>query len=309
MQIKTRLSSILLVGQLALLYLVLTSCQKDADTTMKVSDPIVDSVESADGVMIHYEVLGAGEPTLVFVHGWCGDRSYWKNQVVEFSKTYQVVTVDLGGHGESGLGREDWTMAAFGADVASVVNKVNPNKVVLTGHSMGGKVNLEAARQLSGRIIGVIGVDCYKEFGTGYSREQVTETSKPFRDDFVTSVDGFVRGMFPKDADSALVNWVVADVSSAPQGVALSAFENYFRTDVQAILKDVRVPIRAINCDSWGELTDVESNQQHAASFELKLMTGVGHLLHLEDPATFNQLLHETLDELTGKSGAPADKE
>ncbi len=309
MQMDLGKHSILLICMLALAGPMLISCQQEAKTPPVATGSVVDSVASADGVMIHYEVLGAGEPTLVFVHGWCGDRSYWKNQVVEFSKTYQVVTVDLGGHGESGLGREDWTMAAFGADVASVVNKVNPNKVVLTGHSMGGKVNLEAARQLSGRIIGVIGVDCYKEFGTGYSREQVTETSKPFRDDFVTSVDGFVRGMFPKDADSALVNWVVADVSSAPQEVALSAFENYFRTDVQAILKDVRVPIRAINCDSWGELTDVESNQQHAASFELKLMTGVGHLLHLEDPATFNQLLHETLDELTGKSGAPVDEE
>ena len=103
MQIKIRLSSILFVGQLALVFLMLTSCQKDADTTMKVSDPIVDSVESADGVMIHYEILGAGEPTLVFVHGWSSDRSYWKTQMDEFSKTYQVVSIDIGGHGESGL--------------------------------------------------------------------------------------------------------------------------------------------------------------------------------------------------------------
>ena len=248
-QMKKRLSWILLVGQLAFVCLMLISCQKDADTITKVTGPIIDSVSSADGVMIHYEVVGEGEPALVFVHGWNCDRGYWKDQVGEFSKTYQVVTVDLGGHGESGLGREDWTMAAFGADVASVVNKVNPNKVVLVGHSMGGKVKLEAARQLSGRVIGVIGVDCFKEFGAGFSTEQVTEIAKPFRADFAASVDGFVRDMFLKDADSALVNWVVADISAAPQEVAMSAFENYFRTDVQAILRDVRVPIRAINSD------------------------------------------------------------
>ena len=150
MQIKIRLSWILLVGQLAFVCLMLISCQKDADTFTKVTGPIIDSVESADGVMIHYEVLGAGEPTLVLVHGWSTDRGYWKDQVGEFSKTYQVVTVDLGGHGESGLGREDWTMAAFGADVASVVNKVNPNTVVLIGHSLGGKVSLADERQIYG---------------------------------------------------------------------------------------------------------------------------------------------------------------
>ena len=306
MQIKIRLSWILLVGQLAFVCLMLISCQKDADTITKVSDPIVDSVASADGVMIHYEVVGEGEPALVFIHGWNCDRGYWKDQVGEFSKTYQVVTVDLGGHGESGLGREDWTMAAFGADVASVVNKVNPNKVVLIGHSLGGKVSLEAARQLSGRIIGVIGVDCFKEFGTGFSREKVTEIAKPFRADFAASVDGFIRGMFPKDADSALVNWVVADMSAAPQEVAMSAFENYFRTDVQAILKDVRVPIRAINSDMTP--TAIENNRKYASSFEMKSVTGIGHLIPQEDPAIFNRLLHETLDELTGKSGASVEE-
>ena len=306
MQMKIRRLSILLVCLLTLACLMLISCQKEVDTAAKLTGPIVDSVASADGVMIHYEVVGAGEPALVLVHGWSCDRGYWKNQVGDFAKTYQVVTIDIGGHGESGLGRENWTMDSFGADVASVVNKVNPNKVVLVGHSLGGKVNLEAARQLPGRVVGLIGVDCYKEFGTGYSPEQVTKIAEPFRADFASTVDGFVRSMFPKDADSALVNRIAADMSAAPQEVAMSAFENYFRTDLQAILKDVRVPIRAINSDMTP--TKMETNRKHASSFEMKSVTGIGHFIPQEDPATFNRLLHETLDELTGKSGAHVDK-
>jgi pimeloyl-ACP methyl ester carboxylesterase len=38
-------------------------------------------------------------------------------------------------------------------------------------------------------------------------------------------------------------------------------------------------------------------------------MSNVGHFVQLEDPATFNRLLHETLDELNGKAGAPVDEE
>ena len=78
---------------------------------------------SGDGVAIHYTVLGEGEPALVFVHGWCCDSGYWKEQVPHFSQQYMVVTVDLGGHGESGMNREEWTVPAFGADVAAVVDK------------------------------------------------------------------------------------------------------------------------------------------------------------------------------------------
>jgi hypothetical protein len=46
-----------------------------------------------------------------------------------------VVVVDLGGHGQSGLGRSDWNMQAFGDDVVAVVEEVGAQKVVLVGHA------------------------------------------------------------------------------------------------------------------------------------------------------------------------------
>ena len=51
-----------------------------------------------------------------------------------------MVAVDLGGHGESGMGREHWTMEAFGDDVAAVVRGLGLERVILVGHSMGGYV-------------------------------------------------------------------------------------------------------------------------------------------------------------------------
>ena len=77
-------------------------------------------VLSADGVTISYDVQGRDEPALVFVHGWCCDKSYWKFQVPYFAKQHKVVTIDLAGHGRSGLGREDYTIKAFGEDVVAV---------------------------------------------------------------------------------------------------------------------------------------------------------------------------------------------
>src|SRR5262245_57460546 len=85
--------------------------------------PKAPAVPSADGVPIAYEVHGQG-PALVLVHGWSCDRSYWKEQIEYLSPQYQLVLIDLAGHGESGLGRKDYTMAAFGADVAAVVDSL-----------------------------------------------------------------------------------------------------------------------------------------------------------------------------------------
>ena len=97
-------------------------------------------VTSPDSIQIAYEVHGAGDPALIFVHGWSCDRSYWKGQLETFSKNFKVVAIDLAGHGESGLGRQAWTIEAFGADVEAVVEKLGLKRVILIGHSMRGDV-------------------------------------------------------------------------------------------------------------------------------------------------------------------------
>ena len=105
-------------------------------------------VPASDGVPIHYAVQGKGEPTLVFIHCWSCNRHLWDNQVVEFSKTHRVVTIDLPGHGESGLERKSWTVESFGDDVKQVVTKLNLKRVVLVGSSMGGPIAVTFANRL-----------------------------------------------------------------------------------------------------------------------------------------------------------------
>ena len=94
-------------------------------------------VTTADEISIAYEVHGEGSTALVFVHGWSCDRSYWQAQVQPFSKLYKVVTIDLGGHGESGFGRSDWTIFSFSTDVTTVIRELKLDRVILIGHSIG----------------------------------------------------------------------------------------------------------------------------------------------------------------------------
>src|SRR2546430_274909 len=116
-----------------------------------------DDVRAADGLNIVCEIRGKAEPALVFLHGWCGDREYWKNQADVFAADYQVVTLDLPGHGESGKARETWTVNALGQDVESMVKALGLKRVILVGHSMGGPIALAAAKRMPGKVVGVIG--------------------------------------------------------------------------------------------------------------------------------------------------------
>lgn len=251
---------------------------------------------SPDSISLTYTVQGKGEPALVFVHCWSCDKSYWKNQVPYFEKNYTVVTLDLAGHGDSGLGRKNWTIESFGADVAAVVKALDLNRVILIGHSMGGPVIIEAARLMPDRVIGLVGVDTFRDFAQKFPEDQQKAFLDPLTANFKGTTDRFVRSMFPDNADSALVAGIAADMASEPAEVGIGAMKSIINYDPVPALKELKIPIRCINADKWP--TNVEGNKKLAYSFEVKFMPGRGHFVHLEDPATFNGLLAETIQEL-----------
>lgn len=248
---------------------------------------------SADGVPVHYEVRGSGTPALVFVHGWSCDRSYWDQQIGPFAVRHRVVAVDLAGHGASGVGRKAWTMAAFGDDVVAVVEELGLDDIVLIGHSMGGDVIVEAALRLPGRVSGLVWVDTYMTLDDPLTDEQVRDFVAPFREDFVTKTQGFVREMFPPGSDPDLVERVVADMSAAPPEIATDAIGYSFGNlpAIVAGLRRLQLPVVALNADD--EPTDIEGLARHGVA--TVVMPGVGHFLMLEDPPAFNRLLAETI--------------
>jgi pimeloyl-ACP methyl ester carboxylesterase len=255
---------------------------------------------SKDGVEIVYTVDGNGvtadTPALVFVHGWCCDKSFWKNQISAFAPKYKVVAIDLGGHGESGINRKNWTLDAFAEDVVAVVNKLGLNKIILVGHSMGGPVIIEASNKLKGKVIGLVGADTFQNLGKTIPDSLVGPFLKPFRDNFRSTTTEFVKAMFPSNADSALVKMVVDKMSSAPPEIAINTMENMFKDNAVSALKEFNAPIISINCDHYP--VQVESNKKMVKFYEIKIMRGVGHFVMLENPNEFNHLLQESVDEL-----------
>ncbi len=237
-------------------------------------------VTAKDGVQIHYESRGSGAPALVFIHGWNCDRTYWSAQLPVFATTHQVVAIDLAGHGDSGINREDWSMANFGADVAAVADALQLKDIILVGHSMGGPVALEAARLLEGRVTMIIGADTLSDVSLRYPEAQLAGMLAAMAADFSGTVEGLVRSsFFLPTSDPALIDEIAGDMSAAPPVAGIGAFAGFarwFDEDVEQTLANIDVPIRLINSDY--RPTDTRAGQALTASFEVTLMSGVGHL-------------------------------
>ncbi len=262
-------------------------------------------VASSDGVPIHFDVYGEGSPTLVLVHGWSNNRTYWEPHLPYFSQKYQVVTIDLAGFGESGLEREAWTMEAFGEDVTAVVEKLDLQEVVLVGFSMGGPVILEAATRTPQRIIGLVLVDILQDIDREYSQDEIDAIAEDYRQNLHDPA--YLRnrgGAFSPDSDESLIQRFI---ESHPDGFPehwWEAFDQLFHwmTDkTKPTLLEIKSPIISINSDR--NPTNVEAFQRYAPSFKVKLMPGVGHNgVIWEKTDLFEQLVDESVEEFRSKN-------
>jgi pimeloyl-ACP methyl ester carboxylesterase len=254
----------------------------------------VATARAIDGVPVAYDVTGRGEPTLVFVHGWAFDRHLWDAQVRRFAAERRVVALDLGGHGESGRGRGDWTIPAFGEDVRAVVEALDLRRAVLIGHSMGGPVALEAARRMPDRLAGLVLVDTLLDVENRMPREQFEATVAPFEADFPAAAERFAREwLVLPTTDPALVERIVARVRAMDPAIGVPAIRASWSYDPRPALREIRAPIRAVNAGRFP--TNVEGTRRHAPQFEAAIMGGVSHYPMLEDPERFDRLLADAL--------------
>lgn len=253
---------------------------------------------SADGVEINYQVHGTGTPSLVFVHGWSGDQSYWKNQVTYFSKNFKVVTIDLAGHGKSGLDRKNWTMTDFGNDVVAVIEELDLDQVILVGHSMGSAAIVEAAQKIPGRVIGLIGVDTFRELGNARNPEEADQMLEPFREDFIGTTRKLVQENMFSEAPDSVVAHVASDMAQAPPEVAIPSAYHLILWDASKELPNVKVPIKLIDTDLPSTNLEIAKNY----GLEVLAMSNVGHFPMIEDPETFNTLLKRLVFGLASKN-------
>lgn len=108
-----------------------------------------------NGIDIVYEECGSGnEQTIILLHGFCGSSSYWHNLCPLLSEKNRIIIPQLRGHGESSAPGGSYTMETMADDILGLINKLELDKVVMFGHSLGGYVTLAFAEKYSDRLSG-----------------------------------------------------------------------------------------------------------------------------------------------------------
>jgi len=122
--------------------------------TPHLPKPAAEGFAPVDGIKLHYESFGQGEP-VILLHGGLANVKYWGNQVPELAKHYRVITLDSRGHGRSTRDAQLYTYELMARDVIGLMDQLKLPKAAIVGWSDGAIIGLELAIHDPDRIRGV----------------------------------------------------------------------------------------------------------------------------------------------------------
>ncbi len=95
-------------------------------------------------VQLYYEIHGSGQP-LVLVHGGLGGIGMFADLLPALAEKYQVIGVELQGHGRTNDTSRPLSYSALADDVAGLIEYLGLSQVDVAGFSLGGGVALQTA--------------------------------------------------------------------------------------------------------------------------------------------------------------------
>ncbi|MBN1117463.1 MAG: alpha/beta hydrolase [Bacteroidales bacterium] len=251
-------------------------------------------------VEINYFQQGQGDTTLLFLHGWCIDATYWENQVVYFSENYTVFAIDLPGFGKSKVERTNWTIEEYAHDVTAFMDALNLKNVIIIGHSMAGEIMLHTALTNNPKIVGIVGVDNFKLIDVAFTPEQIKQMNDFFpilEKDFKNSAPAYADMMlFHPTTSQEVKDRVKADFAKSDSVIGYETIltqMQYASTNAQR-LEQLNYKLYLINSDSF-QTNETGLKNHCKKGFQVETIPATGHYPMIEKPTEFNSLLVKVL--------------
>ena len=271
-------------------------------------------VHSGD-VEIFYRRLGArgGTPVLI-VHGLSYFSYDWLPVAQALGTEREVVAMDMRGFGDSDWSvQRDYSVPTMAADIVRVLDHLGWQRVVLVGHSMGGRSTTYATAKHAGRVAGLALIDFTPDNAPAGSK-RVSEIVANTPDAFASLEEAM------KYFNQSSRERFTAYLKPVPGGLALKRdtfFRDQFRrlletgerpkpgVDVWQLIGEVRCPILSMRGSRSDMYAPETKEKMRAANSRISLVeVDAGHNIAGENAQGFLAALRPFLASLEEKSHA-----
>lgn len=259
---------------------------------MIASSGLEKGVASVGNLDIAYEAAGSGEPPVLFIHGFFGDRSYYSALRDHCAKTRRVVALDLRAHGESGA-PDRLAVDDFVTDVIAVADAAGLRGAVLCGHSMAGVVALKIAAQRPDLVAGIVMLDGTVLFPEPMRRSGLDSLVPALATSrWREAIEAFFsRALAPEPPE--VKARVTADMGRMRPDLAAGFFSSIFVSDFSADLTAVQCPLLYVQATAPTDLARLSVLRPDAV---VGRVVGSGHWMMLTVPDQVNAMLDRFFD-------------
>ena len=240
--------------------------------------------------MLDYTRKGSGD-TLVLVHGFLGAKEIFNDVLDELTEKYDVIAVDLPGHGQSKVERESYSVYDYAREVSEVLRHENISSATWLGHSLGGYIVLAALEKnifpINKAILAYSTDVCDSEEQKEKRMSQQLEISKIGVKQFV---DQLIGAFFSDNAKKETIDFarnIAYQASEEGLIIALESMKN--RSNQHNLIEQLTIPLLVVE----GSLDKIVKPIKTTNPNILKIETNTAHLGMLEDPQSFSKAIHQ----------------
>ncbi|MEP0916400.1 alpha/beta hydrolase [Leptolyngbya sp. DQ-M1] len=255
----------------------------------------------------HTQVIGQGEQTLVFAHGFGTDQTAWRNQVAAFEPFYRIVLFDHIGAGRSDMNayspRRYRSLYSYAEDVLELCAELRLTDVIFVGHSVSGMVGMLAALLDPARFRQLVLIsasprylnDPADNYIGGFEQFDLDALYAAMSTNYYAWASGFAPLAMRNPERPELAIEFATSLSAIRPDVAQSVARVIFQSDHRAELPKLNVPtvILQANNDIAVPPQVGEYMAEKIPQAELIHIDAEGHLPHLSAPALVTRTLAE----------------
>ncbi|WP_413532110.1 alpha/beta fold hydrolase [Empedobacter brevis] len=240
---------------------------------------------------------------VTFVHGAGGSSTIWFKQIREFSKHFNVLLLDLRGHGKSknnlkSLFEKRYTFKSVAKDVIEVLDHLNINQTHFVGMSLGTIVIRQLAEDYSNRFKSMVMGGAIMKMN--YQSRFLMTVGNMFKHmiPYLVLYRIFAFAIMPRNAHKESRNLFINEAKKLYQKEFLKWFK--LTADINPLLKwfrevELNIPtLYVMGSEDHMFLPSIQNLiKTHTKHSELIVIDDCGHVVNVDQPQIFNDKVIE----------------
>ena len=254
---------------------------------------------------LSYDDVGEGNTPIICLHGYPFDKTMWKEQLEFLKSSYRIIACDIRGFGKSTDEESNLSIDLFSEDLIAFMDKLNIDKAIICGLSMGGFIALNALKRFQNRFEALILCDTQCIADTVKVKKKRYKIINDIDVNGVTDFnEGFIKSVFHKDSfnnkKELVKNLHNVVFSNSQHIITMGLTVLAERSETCSSLKDINIPTLII-CGREDEVTPLVQSESMNSTIKgsvLCVIDDAGHVSNLEQPDEFNKHLLNFLTDL-----------